>query len=94
MLLVLACIFQYAVQTNKTKRQSDVLMLKVTPGEQLHKAMIEIEDLTEKLEQQRQHYDTQVMQWVFFTILGMGPGPFKFGKSRRFDRIWEILIFL
>ena len=48
------------------KRQSDVLMLKVTPGEQLHEALIEIEDLTGKLDEQRRFYDSQVRVLIMF----------------------------
>lgn len=51
---------QVAVQNNKMKRQSEVLLNKLTPGDQLHKALMEIEDLTEKLNEQRKHYDAEV----------------------------------
>jgi len=42
------------------KRQSEALLSKVIPGDQLHHALMEIEDLTDKLEKQRTHYDQQV----------------------------------
>lgn len=53
---------ELTVSENKMKRQSNALMLKVTPGEQLHKALMEIEDLTQTLEQQRNFYDEQIEQ--------------------------------
>lgn len=57
---------QVAVQNNKMKRQSEVLLNKLTPGDQLHKALMEIEDLTEKLNEQRKHYDAEVryISWL------------------------------
>ncbi|XP_060584826.1 shootin-1-like [Ruditapes philippinarum] len=54
-------IEEVAVQNNKMKRQSEVLLMKLTPGDQLHKALIEIEDLTEKLDEQRKHYDAEIV---------------------------------
>jgi len=51
---------QITVDNGKLKRQSAVLLSQVTPGDKLHMALMEIEDLTAKLEEQRQYYDTQV----------------------------------
>ncbi|XP_045190042.2 shootin-1-like isoform X2 [Mercenaria mercenaria] len=53
-------IEEVAVQNNKMKRQSEVLLMKLTPGDQLHKALMEIEDLTEKLNEQRKYYDAEI----------------------------------
>ena len=42
------------------KRQSAVLLSKVSQHEQLHKAVMEIESLSEKIEDQKTEYEKQV----------------------------------
>ena len=42
------------------KRQSAVLLSKVSQNEQLHKAVMEIEALSEKVEEQKSEYEKQV----------------------------------
>ena len=51
---------QFEAQTNMMKRQSAVLLSKVSQNEQLHKAVMEIEALSEKVENQKLEYEKQV----------------------------------
>ena len=56
------------------KRQSAVLLSKVSQNEQLHKAVMEIESLSEKIEDQKSEYQKQVCiicfsVGVYFSIL-------------------------
>ncbi|KAL4231620.1 hypothetical protein ACF0H5_009200 [Mactra antiquata] len=61
-------IEEVAVQNNKMKRQSEVILNKLTPGDQLHKALIEIEDLTDKLNEQRLYYDAEISKLQSQTV--------------------------
>ena len=54
---------QFEAQTNMMKRQSAVLLSKVTQNEQLHKAVMEIETLAEKVEEQKTEYEKQVKKF-------------------------------
>ncbi|XP_052772087.1 shootin-1-like isoform X2 [Mya arenaria] len=53
---------ELTVDNGKMKRQSAVLLSQVSPGDKLHLALMEIEDLTNKLEEQRKHYDRQISE--------------------------------
>ena len=51
---------QFEAQNNMMKRQSAVLLSKVSQNEQLHKAVMEIELLGDKMEDQKSEYQKQV----------------------------------
>ena len=55
------CFYQqFEAQNNLMKRQSAVLLSKVSQNEQLHKAVMEIELLGDKMEDQKSEYQKQV----------------------------------
>ncbi|XP_052229024.1 shootin-1-like isoform X2 [Dreissena polymorpha] len=55
-------VAEITVDNSKLKRQSAALLSSVVTGDRLHHALMEIEDLTDKLEKQRQHYDQQIAE--------------------------------
>lgn len=77
---------QLFAEKEAAKRQSTMLLMEVASDRKLMKAMVEIEDLTRQLEQQKRQYEEQVLNFTIYVRLCF----FKLNKKHFFNFLLKL----